>query len=92
MLGNLDAALQAFGMGSQPERSPISTCTRLSRPRMTVCNPESVAEEIVGKIPRPYSCCVRLLVLATVEEYHGLTLATLTLDASEAKKDRKAVR
>ena len=92
MLGNFDVALRAFGMGSQPERSPISSYTRLSRPRMTVRMPESVAEGIVGKIPRSRSCCLRLLILAMVEEYHGLMLAPLRLDASEAKTDRKAVR
>ena len=75
MLGNFDAALQAFGMRSQPERSPISSCTKLSQPQMTVRMPESVAEGIVGKIPRSRYCCLRLLILATVEEYHGLMLA-----------------
>ena len=79
-------------MGSQSENPPISSCTRLSWPLMNVRMPESVAEGIVGKIPRSRSCCLRLLIFATVEEYHRLQLALLRLDASEEKMDRKAVR
>ena len=79
-------------MDPQSERSPLPSYTRLSRPRMTVRMPESVAEGIVGKIPSSKFCCLRLLIFATVEEYHSLMLAPLRLDASEAKTDRKAVK
>lgn len=92
MMEILDAAFRVFWIGSQSENSPISSYTRLSRPLMTVRMPESVAEGIEGKIPRSRSCCLRLLIFATVEEYHGLMWAPLRLDASEAKTDRKAVR
>lgn len=92
MLELLNADFRVFWIGSQLENSPISSYTRLSRPLMTVRMPESVAEGIVSKIPWSWSCCLRLLIFATVEEYHGLTWAPLRLDASEAKTDRKAVR